>query len=154
MSLPGDGDLPVRVRTALLDALEALDQHRDSVVVVGAQAVYLHTGKAVVALAEATKDSDLALDMRHLEDDPRIEQAMKARGFHQDLLKAQPGAWLSPDGIPVDLMVPEALAGAPGRRAARIPPHDRQATRQALGLEAAVEQVENPLSEELSGDAE
>jgi len=138
MSQPGEGDLLVRVRTALLDALEALDRHRDSVVVVGAQAVYLHTGAADVALAEATKDSDLALDTRSLEDDPLIQQAMRAAGFHQDLVKNQPGAWLSPQGIPVDLMVPEALAGGPGRRAARIDPHARDAARRAVGLEAAV----------------
>lgn len=138
MSQPGEGDLLVRVRTALLDALEALDRHRASVVVVGAQAVYLHTGAADVALAEATKDSDLALDPRSLEDDPLIQQAMRAAGFQQDLVKNQPGAWLSPDGIPVDLMVPEALAGGPGRRAARIDPHARDAARRAVGLEAAV----------------
>jgi len=138
MSQPGEDELPVRVRNALLDALEALDEHRDSVVVVGAQAVYLHTGAADVALAEATKDSDLALDTRRLEDEPLIEQAMRAAGFHQDLVKAQPGAWLSRDGIPVDLMVPEALAGSSGRRAARIDPHARDAARRAVGLEAAV----------------
>jgi hypothetical protein len=36
------------------------------------------------------------------------------------------------------LMVPEALAGAGGRRGARIPPHDHHATRRTPGLEAAV----------------
>jgi hypothetical protein len=46
----------------LLDALEALAAHRDALVVVGAQAIYLHTGEADVALAEATKDSHLAID--------------------------------------------------------------------------------------------
>lgn len=35
-------------------------------------------------------------------------------------------------------MVPEALAGGPGRRGARIPPHSRHATRRTPGLEAAV----------------
>jgi len=133
-------DLLVQVRSALLDALEALAGHRDAVVVVGAQAVYLHTGQADVALAEATKDSDLALDMRLVSDDPLLEQAMKAGGFYRNLAKPDPGAWLNAAGIPVDLMVPEALAGpaARGRRGSRIPPHAKDATRRAVGLEAAV----------------
>lgn len=138
MNQPGEDDLLVRVRTALLDALEALDEHAASVVVVGAQAIYLHTGRADVALAEATKDSDLVLDPRLLQDSPLIEQAMTAAGFEPDVVKRQPGAWMSPEGIPVDLMVPEALAGTPGKRGARIPPHSKAAARQALGLEAAV----------------
>lgn len=140
MNLPGASDLLVQARSALLDALEALREHRDAIVLIGAQAIYLHTGRADVALAEATKDSDLALDTRRLADDPLIEQAMTAAGFRQAVSSAQPGAWLNPAGIPVDLMVPEVLAGAPGsqRRGARIPPHAKTATRRAVGLEAAV----------------
>ena len=140
MNAPGGSDLLVQARSALLDALDALREHRDAIVVIGAQAIYLHTGRADIALAEATKDSDLALDTRHLGDDPRIEQAMSAAGFTPDLISGQPGAWLNPAGVPVDLMVPEALAGAPGsqRRGARIPPHSQTATRRAVGLEAAV----------------
>jgi hypothetical protein len=42
------------------------------------------------------------------------------------------------DGIPVDLMVPEALAGGPGRRSARVPPHGSGTMRRARGLEATV----------------
>jgi len=138
--MPGASDLLVQARSALLDALEALHEQQDAVVLIGAQAIYLHTGRADVALAEATKDSDLALDTRQLADDPRIEQAMSAAGFSQDLSSRQPGAWLSPAGIPVDLMVPEALAGAAAnqRRGARIPPHANTAARRAVGLEAAV----------------
>lgn len=65
---------------------------------------------------------------------------MKRGGFFRDLTKNQPGAWLNADGIPVDLMVPERLAGAGGKsaRGARIPPHDKHATRRARGLEAAI----------------
>lgn len=61
MSRAGDADLLVAARSALLDALEALADQRDALVLIGAQAIYLHTGAAVVALAEATKDSDLAI---------------------------------------------------------------------------------------------
>lgn len=34
----------VEARTALLDALDALLSHRDSIVLIGAQAVYLRSG--------------------------------------------------------------------------------------------------------------
>ncbi|MFY9807493.1 MAG: hypothetical protein WCC38_00680 [Pseudonocardiaceae bacterium] len=141
MSQPGvdRDDLLTRARSALLDALEALAEQRDAVVVIGAQAIYLRTGGVDVALAEATKDSDLALDPRLLSDDPRVEQAMHHAGFLPGVSN-QPGAWVNAGGIPVDLMVPETLAGAgsPLTRGARIPPHDRRAARRARGLEAAV----------------
>lgn len=107
-------------------------------VVIGAQAIYLHTGAAEVALAEATKDSDLALDTRSLGSDPLIEAAMTAAKFILNPTTRQPGSWISPRGIPVDLMVPEALAGSTGRRSVRIPPHAPTAMRRAVGLEAAV----------------
>lgn len=136
---PSGGDEVLKeARSALLDALEALREHRDSVIVIGAQAIYLHTGAAEVALAEATKDSDLALDARSLSEDPLVEEAMKAAGFYLDPVSDQPGAWLNPKGIPVDLMVPEAIAGIGSRRSGKIPPHDDRATRRAIGLEAAL----------------
>lgn len=131
-------DLLARARDALLDALDALRDHRESVVVIGAQAIYLHTGGAATPVAEATKDSDLAIDVRRLADQPLIDAAMHAADFELDKTKNQPGAWISPDGIPVDLMVPETLAGGSGSRAATHPPHDRRALRRATGLEAAL----------------
>ena len=141
MSSPGepDGRL-IRSRAALLDALHALDAHRDSVVVIGAQAIYLGTSGAAVAVAEATKDSDLAIDPRTLGEEPLIEAAMETVGFVLAPVKRQPGAWLSADGAPVDLMVPQDLAGAGSAttRGARIPPHHKRATRRARGLEAAM----------------
>lgn len=141
MSSLGDADLfMVAARAALLDALEALGAHRDSVVVIGAQAIYLRTAGASVAVAEATKDSDIAIDPRNLDDDPRVEDAMLKAGFYLDPNKNQPGAWLNAAGVPVDLMVPEDLAGDGGRstRGARIPPHSKRAARRARGLEATV----------------
>lgn len=136
--MSGDTNLIVEARAALLDALTALKVHRDSIILVGAQAIYLHTGQASFAIAEATKDSDLALDTRTLRDDPHLEDAMAKAGFVLNPTSNQPGAWISPHGIPVDLMVPEYLAGPPGRRAAKIPPHSKQSARRTLGLEAAV----------------
>lgn len=155
MSSPGEtDDLLVRARSALLDALDALGAHRDSVVVIGAQAIYLRTAGAPVAVAEATKDSDIAIDPRSLGDEPLIEAAMGDAGFYPDPDKVQPGAWLNRAGIPVDLMVPEGLAGEGGKKArgARIPPHDKRATRRARGLEAAV--VDNELMVVTALDAE
>ena len=138
MNLPGDTELLVAARKTLLDALEALAEQREALVLIGAQAIYLHTGAAPVALAETTKDSDLVVDPRILSDSPLLDDAMTRAGFHRDLQHPQPGGWLSASGIPVDLMVPEALAGRRRRRGARIPPHSAQATRRTAGLEAAV----------------
>lgn len=132
-------DVLVRARSVLIDALEALEAQRNAVIVIGAQAVYLHTGAIEVALAETTKDSDVALDPRMLGDHPLVEAAMKTAGFFPST-NGQPGSWVSVAGIPVDLMVPEALAGGGGRnaRGARVPPHDKAAMRRARGLEAVV----------------
>jgi hypothetical protein len=65
---------------------------------------------------------------------------MRAARFYPNATSNQPGAWMNPAGMAVDLMVPEALAGAGGRnaRGARIPPHDKRATRRARGLEATL----------------
>ena len=138
MSQPGAADILVAARRALLDAMDALAEHRSALVLVGAQAIYLHTGNAPVALAESTRDSDLAINPRQLRDDPLLEEAMRRAGFTHDASASQPGSWLSPDGVPVDLMVPEQLAGAGSRRSGRVAPHSDRATRRAIGLEAAV----------------
>lgn len=74
-------DLLVRARSVLLDALHALHEHIDAIIVIGAQAVYPRTGGIDVALAEATKDSDVAVDPRMLADDPLLEAAMRAAWF-------------------------------------------------------------------------
>jgi hypothetical protein len=138
MNQTGEADIFVAARSALLDALDALADQRAALVLIGAQAIYLHTGGAPVALAEATKDSDLAVDPRMLNDDPRLEEAMQRAGFHRNPNDPQPGSWVSPRGIPVDLMVPARLSGEGGRRGGRIPPHSPRATRRATGLEAVV----------------
>ena len=142
--------LYVAARRVLLDALVALGAHRDAVIVAGAQAVYLHTGKADLAAAVApyTTDGDLALDPELLGTVPELEAAMRGAGF---LLKpqgerhAEPGTWLAATlvegrevSIPVDLIVPEGAASGGGRRAARLEGHGDRAARRAVGLEAAL----------------
>lgn len=125
-------NLLIVARETLLNALEALEEQREALIVIGAQAVYLRTGDLDVALAPATKDSDFSLDPRLLRENPLLEEAMRRAGF---LPGSQPGAWLDKDGIPVDLMVPEIFAG-PSRRSVRIPPHDKLSARKARGIEA------------------
>ena len=139
MNQPGGDNLLAEARSALLDALHALDDHRDALIVIGAQAVYLRSGAAVVALAESTKDSDLAVNPRNLRDDPHLQDAMTGAGFYLNT-NGQPGAWVNRDGIPVDLMVPSALSNrtSPTGRSPRLPPHAKNAMRIATGLEGCV----------------
>ena len=150
--MPGADNSIVEARAALLDAVAALEAHKASVVLIGAQAIYLRTGSAAFALAEATKDSDLAIDPRKLGEDPRLEEAMTGAGFILNPVSQQPGAWMSPNGIPVDLMVPELLAGSGSRRGVRIPPHDKHSPRRAAGLEAAIIDHSPMTVESLDGD--
>jgi hypothetical protein len=133
----------VAARRVLLDALAALAPQTDAVIVVGAQAVYMRTGRADIAIAPYTTDADLALDPSKLGTEPRLDQLMRDAGF--SLQGDQPGAWVvsvmvdgRPAMIPVDLMVPDALSPGGGRRSAGIPPHHKMTARKAIGLEAAV----------------
>jgi hypothetical protein len=126
--------LYVRARAALLDAVEALGIHRDAIVLVGAQAIYLHTSAADLAVAEYTTDADFAVRPDDLADAPLLGDLLTARGFTP---REHPGSWLSPGGVYIDIMVPEALAG-PGTRGARLGPHGKRAARRAKGLEAAL----------------
>jgi hypothetical protein len=133
--MPGVPDrLYVRARAALLDAVEALETHLDAVVLVGAQAIYQHTGDADLAVAEYTTDADFSVSPAELADAPLLGDLLAGHGFTP---REHPGSWLSPDGIHIDIMVPEALAG-PGTRGARLGPHGKRAARRAKGLEGAL----------------
>ncbi len=57
----GVNEIYVLSRRVLLDALEALGKHRQAVILVGSQAVYLHVGDADLAVAPFTTDGDLAI---------------------------------------------------------------------------------------------
>src|SRR3954454_6652417 len=113
--MPGADDLLIRAREVLLDAMEALSAHRDAIVLVGAQAIYLYTGQADVPVATTTKDSDIVIDPTLIGNDPLLEEAMSTADFHRNLVSGQPGEWLNADGIPVDLLVPETLVPVAGR---------------------------------------
>ncbi len=131
----GPDPLYVRARAAPLDAAAPLAEQLEAFVLVGAQAVYIHTGDAdFVATAPHTTDADFCVAPADLNDTPLLQELLTARRFS---LGEHPGAWLSPDGIGVDLMVPEALAGA-GSRGARLRPHGKRVARRAKGLEGAL----------------
>jgi hypothetical protein len=133
--MPGALDpLYVQARRVLLDATDALAEQLDAIVLVGAQAIYLHTGDADLTVAEYTTDADFSIGPADLTDSPLLAELMTTGGFVPD---QHPGAWLSPDGITVDLMVPEALAG-PGSRGARLGTHGKRVARRAKGLEGAL----------------
>jgi hypothetical protein len=68
-------DQHIRARTALLDAADALAPHLDSIVLVGAQAIYLHTGAAALVVAEFTSDADFSVEPALLSDETRVENA-------------------------------------------------------------------------------
>lgn len=74
-------ELYVMARRVLLDALDALGPHRDAIVLVGAQAVYLRVGEADIAVAPFTKDGDLAIDPAVLAEIPPLEKTLMAAGF-------------------------------------------------------------------------
>lgn len=132
--MPGEPDpLYILARRALLDGLAALEPHLTSIVVIGAQAVYLHTGPSDLAVAEFTTDADLAISPEFLADIPSIGDLLEADGF---ALQEDPGKWKTADGIQVDLLVPDALAG-PGRRGARLTGHGKRVARRAKGIEGA-----------------
>jgi hypothetical protein len=135
MKMPGDPDpLYVAARAALLDTLDALREHHDALVLVGAQAVYVHTGATTLSVAEYTTDADFCIAPDLLADSPLLADRLLANGYE---IGTNPGSWISPRGITVDLMVPEVLAGA-GSRGARLGPHGNRAARRAKGLEASL----------------
>ena len=132
----------VLARRVLLDVLEALGDQRNAVVLVGAQAIYLHTGDADLAVAPYTTDGDVSLDPSRLRDVPKLAKVLRGAGFFADAEHV--GTWAKsrpfegrPVEVKIDLMVPEAVGG-PGRRGARLGPHGNKTARKARGLEATL----------------
>jgi hypothetical protein len=133
--------IAVVARRVLLDALEALQAHREAITLVGAQAVHLRTAAAELMTPSYTSDADLGVDPDVLSDEPLLEQTMAAAGFTQG---PDPGHWHRPEKIGdrieevvVDLMVADTFSGLGNRRSGVIPPHSREATRRTPGLEPA-----------------
>jgi hypothetical protein len=124
-------------RTVLLDALEALERHLPNIILVGAQAVYLHTGAGRLAQPPMTTDADLALDTSALADEPEIASTLMNAGFKPG---RNPGSWLGKGEIAVDIMVVPWQSGTTKKaaRAGRIPPHSTNTARITPGLEPAL----------------
>lgn len=137
-------NLTIEARRVLLDALDALHAHRASLILVGAQAVYLRTAEITLSFsASYTTDGDLVIDPRHLAGDPHLDTVMRAAAF-EPVYQARPGIWGKQipigdhtDTVTIDLIVPEAVSG-PGTRGARLGPHGNRAAGRAVGLEAAL----------------
>lgn len=127
----------VAARRVLLDALEALADHLPSLVLVGAQAVYHHTGDADLNVPLMTTDADLAIDTRGLADAPDIGAVLRGAGF---VAGTNPGHWVAPSDVAVDLIGVPHQAGTQKQsaRAARLAPHNRFTARIARGLEPAL----------------
>ena len=138
-------ELYIVARRVLLDALEALASHRNSIILVGAHAIYLRVGEADVAVAPYTTDGDLALDPESLDERPPIETILINAGFRAKSSDSV-GVWIAnrPTAhnphteISIDLLVPAALSPGKGRRAARLPGHDGKIARIVSGLEGIV----------------
>jgi len=88
--VPERDELYTVARTVLLDALEALGVHRDALVLVGAQAIYLRVGEADLAVASYTTDGDLAIDPRILVEIPPLEQKLPDHGLGGSLWEYRP----------------------------------------------------------------
>ncbi|QZH59658.1 hypothetical protein K1X22_26420 [Mycolicibacterium farcinogenes] len=127
----------VAARAVLLDALDALDGHLPTIIIVGAQAVYLHTGAGDFVEPPMTTDGDLALDAESLKTSPEITAAMAAADFKQG---ANPGRWTGRGEVAVDIMVAPFQSGrtAKDARSARLIGHEKWAARPTAGLEPAL----------------
>lgn len=132
----------IAARRVLLDALTALEDHLDNLVLVGAQAVYQGTGDADLNVPLLTTDSDLAINTQNLADAPEIGSVLRGAGFTPG---PNPGHWVNASDVAIDLMVVPHQAGTAraSARAARIAPHEKLTARIARGLEPAL--VDNTL---------
>lgn len=136
----------VAARGRLLDALEALPLHRSSLILVGAQAVYLRVGSAGIDdVVPLTLDVDLAIAPQGLVQEPALGVALSEAGFIRPAPDTgQPGRWSSgapvggPDaGVMLDLMVPSVSARDVGRRVRTAGLAERDA-RSTSGLAAVL----------------
>jgi hypothetical protein len=124
----------VLARRALLDVLDVLEAHQESLVLVGAQAVYLHA-PGDFGVPAYTTDGDLTIDPDVLAYAPDIDTMLR----NADYFAGQnPGAWTSPSGVHIDLLVAAGVASGPGRRSASLAGHGLPTARRTPGLEVAL----------------
>jgi hypothetical protein len=125
----------VVARKVLLDCLALLAAQSDALVLVGAQAIYLQTPAFDVGLAASTTDGDLAIDPDLLSEDPDLARVLLGAGFRAH---SSPGRWFSPEGVPIDLMVPTGALPESTRRTAPLTGHGSETARRTAGLELAL----------------
>lgn len=138
-------ELYILARDVLLDALDALEQHRNAIVLVGAQAIYLHVGDADLAVAPFTTDGDLVLNPQILGENPALETALSQAGFVPKSADSV-GIWIaerrtssvSKVNVAVDLLVPRSVSRRSGRRAVHLLGHSHRAARIVSGLEGVL----------------
>jgi hypothetical protein len=139
---PGENEVAypaeyVAARAVLLDALQALESHLPAIILVGAQAVYLHTGSGDFADPPMTTDGDLALDVPALGSEPEITAALDKAKFRPG---KNPGSWLGKGGVAIDIMVVPSQSGRTkaNARAAHLTGHADSTARITPGLEPAL----------------
>ncbi len=125
----------VDARRALLDVLELLEAQRAGLVLVGAQAIYLHAPAEQAHLYTYTLDGDLALDPDLLTESPDIGRVLVDAGYTEG---QNPGTYYSPTGIEIDLMVPDGALPPPPRRTAILRGQSPATARRTVGIELAL----------------
>lgn len=144
----GNDDQLIAARRVLLDALDILAAHVDSLVLIGAQAIYEHTGPGSLFVPPTTTDADFALDGDLLGSSPEIASLLASAGFKV----GQPGHWVNAQGLAVDLMVAPHQSGRrkASARAAHLEHHSNDTARIGPGLAAAI--TDNSLCEIVAFD--
>lgn len=125
----------VAARRALLDILEVLDEQRAGLILVGAQAIYLHAPADQTRQPTFTTDGDLAIAPDLLSEHPDIGQVLVDAGY---LPHTSPGTFYAPNGIAIDLMVPAGSLPPSTRRTAPLPGQGSATARRTAGLELAL----------------
>ncbi len=125
----------VAARHALLDVLEVLHEQRAGLILVGAQAVYLHAPADQARQPTYTTDGDLAIDPDLLTERPDIGETLLAAGYQAH---SNPGTFFAPNGIEIDLMVPAGVLPPSSRRTAPLRGPSPATARRTAGLELAL----------------
>lgn len=125
----------VIARRVLLDCLELLSAQSEALVLVGAQAIYLQTPVLDVGPPASTTDGDIAIDPDLLSENPNLAEVLESAGFRPH---TSPGTWFSPEGVPIDLMVPSGALPASSRRTAPLEGQSGRTARRTSGLELAL----------------
>lgn len=126
----------VAARRVLLDALILLRDQLDAFVLVGAQAVYLRAPYGDPRPMYTT-DGDLLIDPDLLARHPDLGAELAAAGFTLGR-HGNPGHWISPDGIVIDLMVASGSLPPSTRRTALLAGQATTTARRTDGLELAL----------------